>query len=141
MTIDDYESVYDLWKNTTGMGLNDLDDSREGIGKYLKRNPDTCFVAVRNSEIIGAILCGHDGRRGFIYHTAVSESERKVGVGTALVDAAVDALEKEGISKAALVVFHTYDLGNAFWETYGFVARNDLIYRNKVIRESGRNNT
>lgn len=135
MTIEDYDSVYDLWLNTPGVGLNNLDDSREGIEKFLKRNPETCFVAEKDNKIIGVILCGHDGRRAFIYHTAVSESERRRGVGTALVDAVIDALKKEGISKAALVVFSKNELGNSFWEKRGFTAREDLVYRNKIINE------
>ena len=141
MVISDYESVYHLWENTSGIGLNDLDDSKEGIEKYLERNPHTCFVAENGKKIIGSILCGHDGRRGFIYHTAVSASERESGIGTALVETAISALEKEGINKAALVVFHSNELGNTFWENRGFIKRSDLIYRNKDIHELAKENT
>lgn len=135
MTIDDYDSVYDLWLNTPGMGLNDLDDSRQGIERYLRRNPEACFVAEKDNKIIGVILCGNDGRRGYIHHTAVAEAERNNGVGTALVDAAVNALKREGIRKVALVVFSDNDLGNSFWEKQGFIVREDLVYRNKTIVE------
>ena len=135
MTIADYDCVYDLWLNTPGMGLNNLDDSRQGIEKYLLRNPETCFVAEKDNMIIGVILCGNDGRRGYIHHTAVSVSERKNGVGTALVNAAVNALRSEGINKVALVVFSKNQLGNSFWERRGFTIREDLIYRNKTINE------
>lgn len=141
MTIADYTCVYDLWMATPGMGLNDLDDSRQGIDKYLRRNPETCFVAEKDNMIIGVILCGNDGRRGYIHHTAVSVLERKKGVGTALVDAAVNALKKEGISKVALVVFSKNELGNSFWEKRGFIYRDDLIYRNKAISELTRIDT
>jgi ribosomal protein S18 acetylase RimI-like enzyme len=134
MTLSDYDSVYQLWTNTPGMGLNNLDDSRVGIERYLKRNPATCFVAEDgNAEIIGVILCGHDGRRGYIHHTAVKVSERKQGIGSALVNAATDALQSEGITKAALVVFAGNELGNAFWEQRGFTVRKDLNYRNKTL--------
>jgi ribosomal protein S18 acetylase RimI-like enzyme len=133
MRIDDYESVYTLWLNTSNMGLNNLDDSRDGIVKYLARNLNTCFVAEKSGVIIGVILCGHDGRRGYIHHTAVVESEQRHGVGAALVNAAISALEREGISKAALVVFGKNEKGNAFWEKQGFTMRHDLIYRNKAI--------
>ena len=85
MTISDYEKVYSLWLGTPNMGLNNLDDSKEGIAKYLSRNPNTCFVAEKNNEIVGAILAGHDGRRGLIHHTAVAESEQRQGVGEKLV--------------------------------------------------------
>ncbi len=141
MTIADYDSVYDLWQNTPGMGLNNLDDSKQGIEKFLRRNPETCFVAEKDNRIIGVILCGNDGRRGYIYHTAVLITERKRGVGTALVDAAVKALKNEGINKAALVVFSKNELGNSFWEKRGFITREDLIYRNRSINELTRIDT
>jgi ribosomal protein S18 acetylase RimI-like enzyme len=141
MKISDYENVYRLWLDTPGMGLNDVDDSRAGVSKYLKRNPNTCFVAEDGGGIIGVILCGHDGRRGYIYHAAVKVSERKKGVGTALVENAMNALEKEGISKTALVVFTKNGIGNDFWERRGFTARNDLAYRDKSIRELRRIDT
>ncbi len=123
------------------MGLNDRDDSREGFGKYLARNPDTCFAAVEKGNVVGAILCGHDGRRGYIYHTAVAAAKRNQGIGSALVGAALAALEREGIHKAALVVFARNQTGNGFWERCGFTARNDLLYRNKAIKDSIRINT
>ena len=141
MVTSDYEKVYDLWIHTTGMGLNNLDDSEEGIEKFLKRNPSTCFVAEQEGKIIGVILAGHDGRRGFIYHTTVSQEYRKQGIGKALTDHALDALEKEGIHKVALVVFDRNQLGNAFWENQGFTIRNDLVYRNKSIHEMVRIDT
>lgn len=133
MTIEDYDEVRDLWMNTPGMGLNTLDDSREGIAKYLRRNPTTCFVARNGSELLGAILSGHDGRRGFIYHTAVRVSERNKGIGRRLVDTAIEALRNEGVNKVAFVVFKGNETGNAFWEALGFDERTDLVYRNKTI--------
>ena len=135
MTINDYEKVYQLWLSCSGMGLNNLDDSRDGIVRYLCRNPDTCFVAEKTDKIIGAIIAGHDGRRGFIYHTAVDPDYRNQGIATKLVDAAMDALKTNGINKVALVVFDRNDIGNAFWEKAGFTARDDLVYRNKAIAE------
>jgi len=133
MTIDDYDGVYQLWLNTPGMGLNDADDSREGIAKYLRRNPGTCFVAEEDGAIVGVILSGHDGRRGYIHHAAVALQERGQGIGSRLLASAVDALEREGIHKVALVVFAENLIGNAFWEKRGFSRRDDLIYRNKYI--------
>jgi ribosomal protein S18 acetylase RimI-like enzyme len=130
----DYDGVYELWTNTPGMGLNNLDDSRAGIEKYLNRNPRTCFVAEDdNAGIVGVILCGNDGRRGYIHHTAVKTTERKRGIGTSLVNAAMDALQNEGITKAALVVFADNELGDGFWERLGFTVREDLNYRNKTL--------
>jgi ribosomal protein S18 acetylase RimI-like enzyme len=134
MSADDYENVYRLWLSTPGMGLNATDDSRAGIERYLRRNPTTCFVAEESGAVVGAILAGHDGRRGFIYHTAVAISHRGRGIGKTLVDRAMSALEQEGIQKAALVVFSKNEAGNGFWEKLGFPVRNDLIYRNKNIK-------
>ena len=86
MNIEDYEKVYDLWVHTKGMGLNTTDDSREGIAKYLLRNPNTCFVAEDNEKLIGIIMSGHDGRRGFIHHTTVKQEYRGTGNWEKLVD-------------------------------------------------------
>ena len=141
MNISDYDAVYALWLSCKGMGLNDRDDSREGIEKYLNRNPDTCFVSEDGGKIIGVILSGHDGRRGFIHHTAVSPDFRGQGIGAGLVGAALDALKKEGINKVALVVFERNETGNGFWEKMGFSARGDLVYRNKALAEMVRIDT
>lgn len=133
MTIADHEAVYALWMDTPGMGCNTLDDSREGIARFLHRNPMTCFVAVNAGTVDGTILCGHDGRRGHIYHTAVRASLRGRGIGRMLVARALDALKREGIAKVSLVVFGRNETGNAFWEKQGFSVRNDLVYRDKSI--------
>ena len=135
MTIGDYESVYSLWMSSKNMGFNNLDDSREGIEKYLNRNPDTSFVAKEGDRIIGVILAGHDGRRGFIHHTCVAESHRGRGIGTQLVQHALEALKGEGIHKVAILVFNRNEAGNAFWESQGFTARNDVTYRNRALTE------
>ena len=132
MTIGDYHDVYDLWLNTPGMGLNDNDDSEAGIRRYLLRNPNTCFVAERDG-FIGVILSGHDGRRGLIYHLAVKTAERGQGVGSALLDRAVEALKDEGITKVYVIVFKRNDAGNAFWEKRGFTVPGESLYRAKEI--------
>ena len=141
MTIDDYDNVYALWLSCKGMGLNDVDDSRQGIQRYLTRNPDTCFVAEEEGKIIGAILCGNDGRRGHISHTAVHPDHRHQGIGKALVDAALDSLKKHDIAKVNLVVFKRNEDGNAFWEALGFTEREDLNYRNRNLIEFTRFDT
>lgn len=141
MTMDDYDSVYALWLSCQGMGLNNLDDSKEGIERFIKRNPETCFVAEAEGRIIGAILAGNDGRRGYIYHTAVHPDYQGQGIGKALVNSTMDALSKLGIHKAALVVFDRNEKGNAFWEKLGFIQRNDLCYRNKTINDFERIDT
>lgn len=141
MRIEDYENVRRLWLSTPGMGLNDVDDSEAGIGRFLMRNPNTCFIAVNGDEVAGVILSGHDGRRGYVYHTAVAAKERNRGIGSTLVQKAMDALENEGISKVALVVFDRNETGNKFWEKRGFTVRNDLVYRNKAVKEMVRIDT
>ena len=141
MTIDDYDKVYNLWMSCVGMGLNNLDDSREGIDKFILRNPDTCLVAEKDSSIIGVIMVGNDGRRGYIYHTAVHPDCRKQGIAKKLVDAAMNELSALGINKVALVVFEKNEQGNRFWESQGFTVRNDLVYRNKALAEIERIDT
>lgn len=138
MTAEDYDDVYALWLATPGMALYETDDSREGIARYLKRNPNTSFVARENGRLIGAILCGNDGRRGFIHHTAVAQSERRRGVGRALVNAALDALRKEGLSKVFLVVFKSNTSGDRFWKNLGFSLREDINYRDMRLVELNR---
>jgi ribosomal protein S18 acetylase RimI-like enzyme len=135
LSVDDYEEIYELWLSTPGMGLNNIDDSKTGVEKYLKRNPTTCFVAETSGKIVGTILAGHDGKRAFIYHLSVSVDKRNEGIGSALLDAAVEALRQEGVSKVALVVFAKNEIGNAFWEHEGFHAREDLVYREMTLLE------
>ena len=141
MELADYDRVYALWMSCRNMGLNDLDDSREGIARYLKRNPNSCFVAEQDGAVVGVILSGHDGRRGFIYHLAVAESFRRQGLAAKLLGRALEALKAEGISKVALVVFSRNEAGNAFWESRGFTTREDLTYRNKALTEMVRIDT
>lgn len=135
MLVKDYDEVYALWMSCEGMGLNNLDDSRDGIDKFMKRNPGTCFVAEIGNKIVGVIIVGNDGRRGYIYHTAVNPQYRNQGIGFQLVDTAMQALKQCGINKVALVVFDRNENGNAFWQKLGFTVREDLIYRNKAINE------
>ncbi len=135
LTIADYDKVYALWLSCKGMGLNDLDDSRNGIERFLKRNPETCFVAENSGEVIGVIIAGNDGRRGYIYHIAVNPEYRRKGIAKALVNSALKALRDLGINKTALVVFERNADGNAFWESIGFTSRDDLVYRNKALTE------
>lgn len=138
MKKDDYDEVYRLWTATPGMGLNDIDDSWEGIEKFLKRNPETCFTAFLEEQMVGVIMAGHDGRRGHIYHMAVSVSSRKNGIGTALLDKVLTALRDEGIIKVSLVAFEKNEIGNSFWEKRGFGLREDLCYRDKMIPDATR---
>ena len=135
VTIQDYDALYDLWNSTeqSRRALNPVDDSREGIERYLKRNPDTCFAAVSEGRIIGVILTGHDGRRGMIHHLCVHPDYRRAGIAGRLVALAEDALKKEGILKVFGLVFKDNEPANAFWEQQGYSLRTNLNYRNKSL--------
>lgn len=125
-----YDEVYALWMRTKNMGFNNVDDSFDGIKKLVMKNPLTCFMAEENGKIIGTVLAGNDGRRGYVYHLCVDENFRKQGIGKKLMDTMIDGMKKEGISKVALVVFAYNDSANAFYEKIGFIKRDDLFYRN-----------
>jgi ribosomal protein S18 acetylase RimI-like enzyme len=139
LRIEDWEAVFRLWSGSAGMGLRPLDDSPAGIRRFIERNPQTCFVAElprsagAKQTIAGVILSGHDGRRGYIYHMAVSAEFRRHGIGRTLVSAVETAMAVEGIHKIALVAFKTNEEGNRFWEKIGYARRDDLYYRNKSI--------
>ncbi len=133
----DYDEIFALW-NASEMSrraLNPVDDSREGITRYLARNPKTCFAAVAHNtgKIIGVILTGHDGRRGIIHHLCVHPDWRRQGIAGALVSRAEAALKAEGIQKAFGLVFRDNDAANAFWEKQGYSLRTNLNYRNKSL--------
>lgn len=133
MKLTDYEESYGLWTTTPGMGLRSLDDSKQGIAKFLERNPNTNFICRVDGLLVGVILCGHDGRRGYIYHAVVDQNHRRKGLGQELVDSVISSLDKEEIKKVALVVYSDNEKGNDFWSKLGFIKRDDLFYRNKTI--------
>jgi len=130
MTIEDYDAVYALWASLPGIGLHEEEDSRERIVYYLRRNPESCFVAEENGALIGAVLCGNDGRRGYINHLAVAAERQGQGIGRALMDACLDAMRREGIRKCSLMVFRDNETGNAFWDALDSRRREDILYRN-----------
>lgn len=135
MTIDDYEKLFEMWQNTPNMGLRSLDDSKEGISLFLKRNPTTNFVAYDDDKLIGTILCGHDGRRGYIYHTVVLPEYRRQGIATNLVDMAVKALQEEGITRVCLNVMETNEQGKKFWTDRGWEKKDFLGFYSKAITD------
>lgn len=135
MTIEDYEEVYALWMSIKGFAMRSLDDSRDGVARFLKRNPDTSVVAVEGGKIVGSILCGYDGRRGCLYHVCVHENYRRQGIGKAMVVYCMKALEKEEISKVSLIAFTKNDIGNAFWKEIGWTKREDLNYYDFVLND------
>ena len=133
MTRDDYEAVYQLWLSCPGVALNTTDDSPEGIGKFLDRNPTSCFVAEADGKVVGVIMGGHDGRRGYIHHAAVAPDARRQGIASGLTAAVEEALKAEGIVKVNLVAFRRNEEGNAFWEQQDYTLREDLTYWDKVL--------
>jgi ribosomal protein S18 acetylase RimI-like enzyme len=138
VTLEDYENIYELWNSTeqSRRALNPVDDSKEGIARYLKRNPTTCFLACSSNDpqkILGVILTGHDGRRAIVHHMCVHPDYRRMGIAGLLLQKAEDALRAEGISKVFGLIFKDNDEANAFWETQGYSLRTNLIYRNKSL--------
>ncbi len=141
MKIDDYAAVYQLWLHTTGMGLNDVDDSQQGIARILDRNPTLSFVAEEDEHIVGVIVAGQDGRRGYIYHTAVNQDYRNQSIAQRLVEMVLDQMKVLKISKIGLFIFEDNDIGNSFWQKMGFNVRNDIYYRNRALIELERIDT
>ena len=133
MTIEDYDMVYDLWMQIKGFAIRSIDDSREGVDRFLKRNPTTSVVAIEDEKVVGAILCGHDGRRGCLYHVCVAPDYRLRGIGKSMVVFTMNALKKERISKVSLIAFTENDIGNAFWNDIGWTQRLDLNYYDFVL--------
>ena len=125
MTLEDYEAVYELWMGIHGFGIRSIDDSREGIARFLKRNPTTSVVAQVDGKIVGAILCGHDGRRGCLYHVCVHEAYRKHGIGKSMAVACMRALQAEQINKVNIIAFKSNEIGNQFCNSMLRPSRTD----------------
>jgi putative acetyltransferase len=126
MNIDDYEEVYSLWQSSEGIGLSDA-DSRENLSVFLARNKGLSTVAIDGSKLVGALLCGHDGRRGYIHHLAVAGNFRRKGIGQALVEYSLEELSKAGIQKCHLFVFSENREARAFWSQINWTERSELI--------------
>lgn len=135
MTIDDYDGVYSLWTSIQGFAIRSIDDSKEGVESFLKRNPTTSVVAVEDRKIVGAILCGHDGRRGCFYHVCVHPEFRRKGIGKEMVVFCMNALKAEKINKVSLIAFTKNDIGNAFWKQIGWTKREDLNYYDFTLND------
>lgn len=116
----DYDEVRKLWMTIQGFGIRSIDDSKEGVLRFIARNPKTSIVATCKSEIIGAILCGHDGRSACFYHVCVREDYRRQGIASAMVKKALLALSEEHINKVTLIAFTNNEIGNKFWKNTGW---------------------
>ncbi|GIO52100.1 GCN5 family acetyltransferase [Paenibacillus sp. SSG-1] len=126
LLIEDYEQCMELWGKTEGMALSDA-DSKESIHRYLVRNPGMSFVATEGDRVIGTILCGHDGRRGYIYHVAVDPACRGRAIGQKLAKAGLDKLREEGIAKCHIMVIEENEIGNYFWAKSGWSRRDGIL--------------
>ena len=135
MTIEAFDQVHALWMTISGFAIRSIDDSREGVERFLRRNPTTSVVAEEDGKIVGSILCGHDGRRGCLYHVCVHKDYRMRGIGKAMVVYAMNALKAEEISKVSLIAFTKNDIGNAFWNRIGWTRRLDLNYYDFTLNE------
>lgn len=130
--IDSYERAIALWKRCEGVGLSDA-DSKENIGLCLDRNPGMSFIAEIDNEIVGVVLAGHDGRRGYLHHLAVSPDFRRKGIGSLLVKNSLSKLKDQGILKCHIMLFNNNSAGLEFWESIGWSYRDDICIMSKTV--------
>ncbi len=135
MTIEDYQEVYELWTTIHGFAMRSIDDSKVGVERFLKRNPDLSVVALIDGKIVGSILVGTDGRHGSFYHVCVKEEYRKHGIGKAMVTSAMHRLKDEGVNKIQLVAFSGNAVGNQFWHAEGWRERVDYNTYDFVLND------
>lgn len=136
MVSEDYENVRKLWLSIRGFGIRSIDDSKDDIERFLKRNPTTSVVACDGERIVGSILCGNDGRQASFYHVCVKKSYRRQGIATQMVIYCMNELKKMKINKIALIAFTKNDAGNAFWKQIGWTCRPDCNYYEFVLNEA-----
>ena len=134
MTEQDYDAVRALWLTIRGFGIRALDDSREDIVRFIRRNPTTSVVAEMEGKIIGSILCGSDGRQGALYHVCVAKAYRRQGIGTRMVGYCMHQLKEMGINKVSLIAFVDNSAGNAFWRQIGW-KKCDVNYYEFVLNK------
>lgn len=135
MKPEDYDQVFALWKTIQGFGIRSVDDSREGVERFLKWNPGLSVVAEDGEKIVGAILCGSDGRRGCLYHVCVQKEYRRHGIGKTMVIRCMEKLKELEVNKVSLIAFTQNDVGNAFWKEIGWTKREDLNYYDFTLNE------
>ena len=134
MREEDYDAVRALWLTIRGFGIRALDDSREDVARFIRRNPTTSVVAEADGRIVGSILCGSDGRQGALYHVCVAREYRRRGIGTRMVGHCMEKLREMGINKVSLIAFSNNDAGNAFWRGIGWKS-SDVNYYEFVLNE------
>jgi N-acetylglutamate synthase len=132
MTINEYDEVLALWQDSEGVGLSGA-DSRVPLARFLERNPDLCFVAFMDTVLVGAVLCGYDGRRGYLHHLAVHRDHRRCGIGRKLVERCLKELKEMGVQKCHLFVFKKNKEGIAFWKKMGWKTRTELSIMSREV--------
>ncbi len=138
--IEDHDRAFALWQTIHGFGIRSIDDSFEGVRMFLERNPGCSVVAEHvmpdgEKEIIGTILCGHDGRRASFYHVCVHEDYRRHGIGKQMVVWCMETLKKLKVNKISLIAFKENKLGNSFWHGEGWDQRDDINTYDFVLNE------
>ncbi len=137
MQYEDYDLIKTLWDNIHGFAIRSIDDSKEGVRRFLERNPRTSVVALDGEKVVGTILCGHDGRNGTFYHVCVDEAYRRRGIGRQMVVFCMKALSKEKINQISLIAFTDNEVGNEFWNDIGWTRRSDANrYEFKLNKEN-----
>jgi len=134
MKIDDYDSIRGVWESIPGLKLEEA-DSRTGIEKYLTLNPNLSYVAISEDKIIGTVLCGQDGRRGYLQHLCVVDKYRNRGVGSKLLDAAIEQFNVLGLHEIRIFVFKNNEVGNRYWARKGWIVRNDIYVRSLKLEK------
>ena len=135
MTLADYDEVFSLWQNSKGVGLSES-DTRPAVASYLKRNRGMSFVVRDGKRLVGAVLCGHDGRRGYLHHLAVADSHRRKGIGTKLVTRCLAELKRLDIPRCNIFLYAGNADGERFWKTSGWKTRADLCVVQKDLGSS-----
>lgn len=126
MTIADYEEIFEMWQTTTKRALSKADEKSQ-IKRYLERNKGLSQVAVVDGKIVGTVLAGHDGRRGFIHHMAVMPEYRRHHIGQKLAQTAIEKIKAEGIDKTHIFSYQDNKVGQSFWTNFGFEKRDDVF--------------
>lgn len=138
MKIDDHEEAFQLWQQTPGMGLSSA-DRKPAIARFLQRNAGLSYVARDDGKLVGTALCGHDGRRGYVYHVAVAETNRNKGIGKRLVACCLEGLRLQGIEKAHLMVYSDNLGGIAFWNKLDWFRRDELVIMSVDLNQKSLN--
>ena len=132
MRKEDYRNSIALWKSLPGLGLSGADEETQ-IHRFLELNPSTCFVALEDDKLIGTVLGGSDGRRGYIYHLAIAPQHQRRGIGKNLVNCCLNAFRQSGLQKCHIFVVSDNLDGMKFWEHLNWVRRDDIVVMSKDL--------